>query len=121
FRAGSTHWPTLADFIDHVDHVVQLTGSTKTVGIGTDMSLGTYIDLVPDPWATPDYLSMGREYAVHVSGDRRSPKRALADFNSYAQVWNLTEALSARGYSEEAIGDILGGNFLRVFEEVWGA
>jgi membrane dipeptidase len=120
FRAGSPHWPTLSDFMDHVDHVVQLTGSTKTVGIGTDMSLGTYIDLTPDPWASPEYLSMGTEYARHVSGDRRSPKRALADFNSYAQVWNLIDALNGRGYSDEVIADVLGGNFLRVFEEVWG-
>lgn len=121
FRAGNTTWPTLSDFMDHVDHVVQLTGTTKTVGIGTDMSLGTYIDLPPDPWVQPDYLSMGSEYAKHVSGDRRSPMRALADFNSYAQVWNLINALRDHGYSDEAIGDMLGGNFLRVFEQVWGS
>jgi membrane dipeptidase len=121
FREGSTTWPTLADFVDHVDHVVQLTGSTETVGIGTDMSLGTYEELVPDPWANTDLLSMGKEYAKYVSGDRRSPKRALADFNSYAQVWNLIDALNARGYDVAQVAGFLGGNFLRVFEQVWKA
>ncbi|MBX3142767.1 MAG: membrane dipeptidase [Trueperaceae bacterium] len=121
FREGSNSWPTLSDFMDHVDHVVQLTGSTRSIGIGTDMSLGTYIDLTPDPWAAPNYLSMGTEYTKHVSGDRRSPKRALADFNSYAHIWSLIDALNGRGYSDDDVAGILGGNFLRVFEEVWGA
>lgn len=121
FREGSTSWPTLTDFIDHVDHVVQLTGSVETVGIGTDMSLGTYEELVPDPWTRTDLLHMGTEYAKYVSGDRRSPKRALADFNSYPQVWNLIHALNARGYDDRAVEAFLGGNFLRVFGRVWGA
>jgi len=120
FRSGSTTWPTLSDFLDHVDHVVQLTGSTKAIGIGTDMSLGTYLLHPADPWAEPDYLSMGTEYAKHVSGDRRSPKRALADFNSYAEIWSLIGALGERGYSDEDTAAILGGNFLRLFEQVWG-
>lgn len=121
FRAGSTAWPTLADFLDHLDHVVQLTGSVDTVGIGTDMSLGTYQEIVPDPWARPEYLPMGVEYARHVSGDRRSPKRALADFNSYADIWNLIDALGRRGYDDAAIAKILGENFLHLLARVWGS
>ncbi len=40
-KTGQTSRPTLDDFIDHIDHVAQLLGSTGNIGIGTDMSLGT--------------------------------------------------------------------------------
>ena len=108
------------DFIDHVDHVVQLTGTMASVGIGTDMSLGTYEVHPPDPWPQPDYPDIGARYARHVSGDRRSPKRALADFNSYAHLPRLVDALQARGYDDDAVRALLGGNLLGLFRRVWG-
>jgi membrane dipeptidase len=42
----------------------------------------------------------------------------LAGFNNAAEWPNLTLALLERGYSEEAVSKILGGNFLRVFRAV---
>ena len=49
----------------------------------------------------------------------RSPKRALRDFNCYPQVADFARAVQQRGYSETDVGKILGGNFLRVLEQVW--
>ena len=118
-KEGSREWPSMKDFIDHVDHVAQLTGSTDHIGIGTDMSLGTYPYHDKDPWPQPEYASAIGVYAEAVSGDVRSPKRALCDFNSYPQVVGFAEALRARGYSGTDVEKILGGNFLRVFERVW--
>jgi membrane dipeptidase len=36
------------------------------------------------------------------------------------QLPELTEALIGLGYDEAALRGILGGNFLRVAEQVWG-
>jgi membrane dipeptidase len=118
-KAGSTSWPTLADFFEHVDYVAQLTGTTKTIGIGTDMSLGTYPDHTHDPWGEPDYKLVGVEYGKHVTANTKSPMRALADFNTYAQIGALVDGLKSRGYSEDDVQGILGGNFLRIFDAVW--
>lgn len=112
-------WPTVAEFADHVDYVANLLGSTNNIGIGTDMSLGSYIAPTKDPWGQGTYLSPSAEYDKHVTADLRSPKRALDGFNSYPQVGNLVEILLERGYSESDIGGILGTNFLRVFAAVW--
>ncbi|HRP47573.1 MAG TPA: membrane dipeptidase [Trueperaceae bacterium] len=118
-KPGQTTWPTLDDFIDHVDHVVQLVGDSSAVAIGTDMSIGTYPPHDHDPWGEPDYPDVGGEYAKHVCGDSTSPMRALADFNTYAQVGELVDRFKARGYSEEDLQAILGQNMLRLFTQVW--
>lgn len=118
-KPGQTTWPSVADFLDHVDHVAQLTGGTAAIGIGTDMSIGTYPLHPHDPWGEPDYADVGGEYAKWVCGDPRSPMRALSDFNTYAQVWTLIDKLSGRGYTDADIGGMLGENMLRVFDAVW--
>ena len=119
FKKGSREWPSMSDFIEHIDHVAQLTGSTDHIGIGTDMSLGTYPYHEKNAWGEPAYASAIGEYADAVSGDVRSPKRALQDFNCYPQVVDFAELLQKRGYSEADVAKILGGNFLRAFEQVW--
>ena len=118
-KVGSLEWPSMRDFIEHVDHVAQLTGSTDHIGIGTDMSLGTYPDHLVDPWGEPAYASSAGAYPTVVTGNVRSPMRALKDFNSYPQVVDFAAALRGRGYTDADVGKILGGNFLRVFGQVW--
>ncbi len=118
-KPGSKSWPTLADFVEHVDYVAQMTGTTRTIGIGTDMSLGTYPDHPHDPWGEPEYKYVSPDYGNYVTANVRSPMRALADFNTYAQVGALVDALTSRGYSDEDVSGILGRNLLRIFDAVW--
>jgi membrane dipeptidase len=118
-KEGQTEWPTVDDFIDHVDYVAQLLGTVDNIGIGTDLSLGTYPDHEHDPWGTPDYPVFHAEYGRLITADVRSPKRALKDFNDYSQIVNVIERLDQRGYADEHIAKILGDNYLRVFDQVW--
>lgn len=62
---------------------------------------------------------MTRESDQHATADVRSPLRAVDGFSSYPEVLNLIEQLQRRGYREENVRKILGGNFLRVFEQAW--
>ena len=119
-KPNTTHWPTLDDFIDHVDHVCEIAGNTAHVGFGTDMSLGTYPDHWHDPWGEPEAPDIGREYATHVMADSRHSMRSLDGFSHYPEITNMIDRLQARGYSDTAVAGFLGENFLRVFEEVWG-
>ena len=118
-KAEQAGWPGLDDFIDQIDHVVQLTGSSRHVGVGTDMSLGTYPDHEMEPWGDAGYPSASARYDAVVTSDIRSPRRSLREFHDYAQVINLVAKLKKRGYDPEDIAGILGENFLRVFEQVW--
>ena len=118
-KADQTTQPNLDDFIDHLDHVAQLTGSTDHLGIGTDMSLGTYPDHAHDPWGEPEYPDVAGRYGHLITTDVRSPRRALADFHAYPQILTLIDRLGARGYTDPDIHKILGENYLRVFAQVW--
>src|SRR5690606_21848107 len=114
-RAGRTERPDVDDFIDHIDYVAHLTGSTDHIGIGTDMSLGTYPDHWHDPWGEPEYKPVSAVYDEHISADVRSPLRAVEGFSSYPEVLHLIDRLQQRGYSDQDVRKILGENFLRVF------
>jgi membrane dipeptidase len=118
-KPGRSDWPGVDDFLEHVDYVAQLAGSTDHIGIGTDMSLGTYPDHPQDPWGEPAYASGLAEYGRLVCGDVRSPRRALREFNSFSNVGEFAERVLRHGYTDADVQKILGGNFLRVFEQVW--
>jgi membrane dipeptidase len=120
-RPDAEEQPSLDDFIDMVDHVANLTGHTDAIGIGTDMSLGSYPVHTSDPWGGPDYGDPFADYGRKVTADQRSPRRNLKDFSDYAEIVNMIDRLASRGYSGQDIGKILGENYLRVAREAWGA
>ncbi len=118
-KTGQTSRPTLDDFIDHIDHVAQLLGSTGNIGIGTDMSLGTYPDHEYDPWGEPAYKDVTGVYNARITGNIRSPLRMVDGFSNFTEVLNFIARLRKRGFAEADIRGILGHNYLRVFEQVW--
>ncbi len=85
---GSYPYATLAETLDHFDHVRDLVG-IEHVGIGSDYD------------GVGDSLPVG-----------------LKDVSSYP---TLIEGLLERGYSEDDVVKILGGNLLRVWREVEAA
>ena len=118
-KTGQTSRPTLDDFIDHIDHAAQLLGSTLNIGVGTDMSLGTYPDHTSDPWGEPAYKDVTGVYNAHITDNIRSPERMVEGFSNFTEVLNFIARMHRRGYTEADVRGILGGNYLRVFEQVW--
>ncbi len=101
---------TLKDFVKVVDYLVALAGIDH-VGIGTDFT-------EEQPRAFFDWLLTGKSKkgpAMQLD----YPIKLPAGIQNVAEFGNLTHALHAAGYAEEDARKILGGNFLRLFEEVW--
>ncbi len=119
FKAGMTSRPTVHDYLDTIDYLADLLGTTENIGIGTDFSLGSYPPHQHDRHG-PHYKTVMTEMNRYVTTYWRSPERFADGFSTYPEIVRVVELLHERGYSEADVEGILGGNFLRVFEAVWG-
>jgi membrane dipeptidase len=99
--------PTMEDFLDQVDYVVQLIGIDH-VGIGTDKFEGrTELEFYTEFKSRYPKLMVAFEHR-HVEG-----------FSTISNWPSITEGLINRGYSDEDCGKILGGNFFSLFKKIW--
>lgn len=118
WRRPAAGRPTVEDFLACVKYVADLVGPAH-VGMGTDMSIGTY-DTSSHHNLTSRYPSVFEEYGRLVSPDAGSPLRYVAGFDSLGQFAGMGELLAGQGFAASEVEGILGGNFLRVFRAVWG-
>lgn len=103
--------PTIDDFIDQITYVAELVGIDH-VGIGTD-------NFSHDNF----YSELGRRsfeqvFPTFFAGYGPTEKHVIG-FNDWPDWPNLTDNLLRRGFSEEDVKKILGGNFMKVFGQVW--
>lgn len=80
---------TLSTVVAHIDYICQLTGSSRHVGIGSDLDGG-----------------FGRE---------QSP----CDLDTIADLQKLVNLLAGRGYSEDDIAAIMHRNWVDLLRRVW--
>lgn len=116
FRPDMTKRPKLEQFLEAIEYVINVIGIDH-VGIGTDMSHGTYPD--GDLIRSRNVGSASR-YSELIEVSSRSRLRYVEGFDDYGQIVSVTDAMKKRGLSEEDVNKILGGNLLRVFHTVWG-
>lgn len=101
---------TVEDVVDHIDHVVKLVG-IEHVGIGTDSDLMGYDHMQPDQYA--------KLKAAYKASYAFRDKIDTDGFNHPRKIYDLTDALLRRGYSDSNIQAVLGGNFRRLLGESW--
>jgi membrane dipeptidase len=80
---------SLANVVDHIDHVCQIAGNARHAAIGTDLD-GAF----------------GRE---------QSPK----DIDTIADLAKVPSLLTKRGYCDEDVRGIMHGNWIRFLNNVW--
>jgi membrane dipeptidase len=108
---------TVHDVLDHIDHAVEV-GGVESVAFGGDMSDRT---LDQGSISQGSNLNVWRASHPEVYGagptDRMDPYPE--GLSRYSELQNLTRGLVDRGYTDEEVQLIMGGNLLRVFEAVW--
>jgi membrane dipeptidase len=100
--------------VDHIDYLVEKVG-WRHVGLGTDWPLQTLTAGV-DPASLQALLAEGGFREEH----RIDLETELGGFADPRDLVNVTRVLVQRGYDDEQIHGVLGGNFLRVFEAACG-
>ena len=80
---------TLETAVDHIDHVCQLTGSSRHAAIGTDLDGG-----------------YGKE-------------QCPSDLDTIADLRKIPAILEKRGYSQTDVADIMHGNWVRLLRAAW--
>jgi membrane dipeptidase len=112
--------PTAIDVIRHIEHAIDVCGEDH-VGIGTDGGIAS-TERTPE-FEKQNLASMKQTVADGIFGSGRSAEGLyyfIPDLNSPNRFDLLAAKLSARGHPDARIEKILGGNFARVFAEVWG-
>ena len=84
------------------------------VGIGSDWPLA-----VPPKLMESSMLAMAEEVGFREE-HKIEPLATVKGFETYLDFPNITRGLVSRGYSDEEVKAVLGGNVLRVFETVCG-
>jgi membrane dipeptidase len=103
--------PTVDDLVRHIDYIAELVGIDH-VGLGPDYFEGElWTDAGWEP--APGYME-----GLYVGFSEGSA--FLEGLEDITKLSIVTEALVRRGYSDEDIRKVLGGNFLRVYRQVLG-
>jgi membrane dipeptidase len=108
FVAPGEH-PTLDQLIDHMVYIDELVGPGH-VGLGIDYYEGTM----------DDYERLVAEGIWSPENYGPPPYRYPGALERPGGLPALTERLLERGYDEQGVRGILGENWLRVYEQVWG-
>jgi membrane dipeptidase len=101
---------TIEHVLDHFDHVKNLVGP-EFLGVGSDIDLFGY-DAMPARELAALRASYKGAYAFRDKID-------IEGLNHPRRMFDLTEGLIQRGYTDAEIHGILGGNFRRVLAKTW--
>src|SRR5215813_3273226 len=101
---------TIEHYLDHFDHVKKIAG-VEHLGVGSDIDLDGYDDM---PAEENKRLRAGYKGSY---GFRE--KIDIEGVDHPKRMFDLTEGLIRRKYTDREIEMVLGGNFKRVLAQIW--
>jgi microsomal dipeptidase-like Zn-dependent dipeptidase len=95
---------------DHFDHVAKLIGP-EHLGVGSDIDLYGYDKMPPE---------LNKQLRAGYKGSYGFREKIdIEGLNHPKRMYDLTEGLIRRKYSDRDIEGVLGGNFARVLAQIW--
>jgi len=112
---GHLNGTTIDNLVDHIEYIANLVGA-EHVGIGLDITEGMTVEDVKrrGSWVSAQLPE------VSGAGSLNYETYYPQGLRSMAGLPQITEALVRRGFGDDDVRKILGGNFLRLFSTVWG-
>ena len=110
--------PTGDDFIQHIEHAINVAGEDH-VGVGSDNSI-TPLDVSPEFRALhAGFVKQRRAQGISAPGEAEDVFNHVPELDSPRRMNLIADRLAVRGHSSARIEKIIGGNWLRLFGEVW--
>lgn len=103
----------LGEYLDGLERLLDVAG-VDHVGIATDQCEGHDRDFFA-------YLSRLHGTTPHFDVTLPDRNPAVRGLETNAEIPNIASGLRDRGYGREEIDKIMGGNWMRLYREVWGA
>lgn len=101
---------TIEHVLDHFDHVRKLIGP-EHLGVGSDIDLYGYDSMPPE---------LNKQLRAGYKGSYAFREKIdVEGLNHPKRMFDLTEGLIRRKYTDADIKGILGGNFKRVLSQIW--
>ena len=124
--AGVIFWPYLRtdtqpmaiDVIRHLEHMIDVCGEDHA-GIGTDSQVAAVERTAEFEKDNREWIKAAKEDGIFDKNRPDDLYTFIPDLNMANRFEVLAAMLSARKHSDARIAKILGGNFARVFGEVW--
>jgi membrane dipeptidase len=108
--------PTAADVVAHVEHALNICGEDH-VGIGSDQGI-VPLDVSGD---FPERFAevSAQRVVLGIAAPREDTIPYVPELNHPQRMQTIAGLLAARGHPTRVIEKVLGGNFVRLFDEVW--
>jgi membrane dipeptidase len=117
---NATGHATANDVVAHIEHAVNVCGEDH-VGIGTDGSVAAIDDLEAYKAELAAEIAARRAAGISAKGETPDSFPFVVDLRGVGQFRELADRLQQRGYTAGRIEKILGQNFLRYAQDIWGA
>lgn len=112
--------PQREDLIRHIEHAVNVCGEDH-VGIGTDNPLLGFEINDQSRKEQREFYEGRAKRGIAAPGEAADVFNMVEGYNDVLRYENLANDLSRRGWSSTRTEKVLGGNFMRLFGEVWPA
>jgi membrane dipeptidase len=114
-----TGQPHAEDVVRHIEYAVRVAGEDH-VGLGTDGGIPSIVHLKEYRKNMKEFVEERRKLGIASPGEDPDVLNIVPEYNSPRRLERLADHLLKRGHSSTRIEKILGGNFARLFGELWG-
>ncbi len=108
------------DVVRHLEHAVAVCGEDH-VGVGTDLVVSaiTVDDAFREYYRK--FIEQRQKAGIAAPGESVDVFNFIPEYNDARRFKKLADDLAQRGWTTTRIEKVLGGNFARLFAEVWSA
>jgi membrane dipeptidase len=110
--------PNADDVLRHIEHAVDVAGEDH-VGVGTDGGIPSVVHINEYRESQKSIFEERRKLGIAAPGESPDVMLLVPEYNSPRRLERLADDLLRRGHPAGRVEKILGGNFARLFREVW--